>query len=264
MHLLCNSRLLAACFLGFIAVATAQQSPSANSLTVVPKLVHFAGSFQPPVSRPPGPVGATFAIYSDQEGGTPLWTEDQNVDLDANGNYDVALGAAKNGGLPLELFAGGEGRWLQVKFYAPDEIVLPRVVLLSVTYAVKAGDADALGGKPASAYLLAASAVPPAEISSAPARPEVTVPTATAVGVKPAFTSTGTTNYISKFTDAAGDIGNSVMYQSGSNIGVGTTQPVISMDVRPTATSPYAQLGVAQTVDYMTFVSTLQYYQWKL
>ena len=74
-----------------VAVASAQQTQSANTLTAVPKLVHFAGSFHPPVSQPAGPVGATFAIYSEQEGGTPLWTEDQNVELDANGNYTALL-----------------------------------------------------------------------------------------------------------------------------------------------------------------------------
>ena len=117
--------------------------------------MHFAGSFHPAVSQPAGPVGTTFAIYSEQEGGTPLWTEDQNVELDANGNYTALLGVTKNGGVPAELFAGGEARWLQVKFYAPSEVDLPRVLLVSVPYALKAGDADTLGGKPASAYLLA-------------------------------------------------------------------------------------------------------------
>jgi len=77
--------------------------------------------------------------------------------------------------------------------------------------------------------------------------------------VRPAFTTTETTNYISKFTDTSGDVGNSVMYQNGSNIGVGTTAAAISMDIRPTATSPYAQLGVAQTVDYMTLFASDTY-----
>jgi hypothetical protein len=49
------------------------------------------------------------------------------------------------------------------------------------------------------------------------------------------------------------------MYQNGSNIGVGTTAGAISMDIRPTATSPYAQLGVAQTFDYMTLFASDTY-----
>jgi hypothetical protein len=212
------------------------------------------------VNQPAGPVGATFAIYSEQEGGTPLWTEDQNVELDASGNYTVMLGVTKNGGVPPELFAVGEARWLQVKFYAPGEVDLSRVLLVSVPYALKAGDADTLGGKPASAYLLAGSstsAQPEGPSGAAqPAQPEAALSARTAAGVKPAFTSIGTTNYVPKFTDASGDVGNSVMFQNGSNIGVGTTAAGISMDVRPTATSPYAQLGVAQTVDYMTLFAS--------
>jgi hypothetical protein len=76
------------------------------------------------------------------------------------------LGVTKNGGVPAELFAGGEARWLQVRFYAPGEVDLPRVLLVSVPYALKAGDADALGGKPASAYLLAGPAsAQPSEVA---------------------------------------------------------------------------------------------------
>jgi hypothetical protein len=205
-------------------------------------------------------IGATFAIYSEQEGGTPLWTEDQNVELDDVGNYTALLGATKNGGVPPELFAAGEARWLQVKFYAPGEVDLPRVLLVSVPYALKAGDADTLGGKPASAYLLAglSAAAQPSEAAQ-PAQPEAAVSARTTATVRPAFTSTGTTNYIPKFTDTSGDVSNSGMYQNGSNIGVGTTAAGISMDIRPTATSPFAQLGVAQTVDYMTLFASDTY-----
>jgi hypothetical protein len=243
-----------------VAVASAQQTQSANTLTAVPKLVHFAGSFHPAVSQPAGMIGATFAIYSEQEGGTPLWTEEQNVELDASGNYTALLGVTKNGGVPAELFAGGEARWLQVKFYAPGEVDLPRVLLVSVPYALKAGDADTLGGKPASAYLLAglSSSGQPSEVAQ-PTQPETAVSARTTAAVRPAFTTTGTTNYVSKFTDTSGDVGNSVMYQNGSNLGVGTTAAAISMDIRPTATSPYAQLGVAQTVDYMTLFASDTY-----
>jgi hypothetical protein len=260
MRPLCKRRLLVACFLCSAAVAGAQQTQGTAAVTAVPRLVHFAGSFHPPVNQPAGPVGATFAIYSEQEGGTPLWTEDQNVELDASGNYTVMLGVTKNGGVPPELFAVGEARWLQVKFYAPGEVDLSRVLLVSVPYALKAGDADTLGGKPASAYLLAGSstsAQPEGPSGAAqPAQPEAALSARTAAGVKPAFTSIGTTNYVPKFTDASGDVGNSVMFQNGSNIGVGTTAAGISMDVRPTATSPYAQLGVAQTVDHMTLFAS--------
>jgi hypothetical protein len=59
-----------------------------------------------------GPIGATFAIYNEPEGGTPLWTEEQNVELDAAGNYSVLLGSTKNEGVPAELFGANDLRWL--------------------------------------------------------------------------------------------------------------------------------------------------------
>ena len=34
-----------------------------------------------------------FSLYSEQQGSTALWTELQNVQLDANGQYTVLLGS---------------------------------------------------------------------------------------------------------------------------------------------------------------------------
>ena len=240
MRLLYKNHLLIACFLCLVAVASAQQTQSAAAVTAVPRLVRFAGSFHPPVNQPAGPVGATFAIYGQQEGGTPLWTEDRNVELDANGNYTVLLGSASNEGVPVELFTAGESRWLQVKFYVPGEVDLPRVLLVSVPYALKAGDADTLGGKPASAYALAGASmlVQPEASSSAvqPARPVAAVAVAATTPVPP-ITSTGTANYIAEFTDATGDLGNSVMYQSGTSIGINTTTTLDTLDVAGSITA---------------------------
>lgn len=88
------------------------------------------------------------AIYKDQQGGAPLWMETQNVTLDAQGNYSLLMGATQSEGLPLELFATGESRWLGVQAQLPGEIEQPRVLLVSVPYALKAADADTLGGMP--------------------------------------------------------------------------------------------------------------------
>jgi hypothetical protein len=203
MRPLYKTRSLAACLL-CIAAATAQQNQGTAAVTAVPRLVRFAGSFHPPVNQPAGPVGATFAISNQQEGGTPLWTEDQNVELDANGNYTALLGSARNEGVPVELFTAAEARWLQVKFYVPAEVDLPRVLLVSVPYALKAGDADTLGGKPASAYQLAGSGLSVQPVESA--KPTAAVSVETVPAVAPSFTSGGSPNYIAKFTDTTGDV----------------------------------------------------------
>ncbi len=47
----------------------------------------------------PEVLGATFAIFGAQDGGTPLWSEDQNVALDANGSWGNLNGTAVNYGV---------------------------------------------------------------------------------------------------------------------------------------------------------------------
>src|ERR1035438_2440936 len=235
MRPLYKTRSLAACLLCCAAAATAQQNQGTAAVTAVPRLVRFAGSFHPPVNQPAGPVGATFAIYNQQEGGTPLWTEDQNVELDANGNYTALLGSAHNEGVPVELFTAGEARWLQVKFYVPAEVDLPRVLLVSVPYALKAGDADTLGGKPASAYQMAGSALYLESVQSA--KPAAALSVETVPAVAPSFTSGGSPNYIAKFTDTTGDVGNSVIYQNNTSIGINTTTTLDILDVAGSITA---------------------------
>src|SRR6266850_2881054 len=127
----------------------------------VPRLVKFAGTLKDEQGKGrTGVVGVTFAIHKEQEGGAALWLETQNVQLDEQGCYTVLLGSTKSEGLPLELFTAGEPRWLGVQVNLPREVEQGRVLLVSVPYALKAADADTLGGKPASSFVLA---TPPSE-----------------------------------------------------------------------------------------------------
>ena len=81
-----------------------------------------------------------------------MWQEIQTVQLASGGSYSVLLGAASETGLPIEIFSSSEARWLGVR---PDgQAEQPRILLLSVAYALKAADTDMLGGKPASAFQL--------------------------------------------------------------------------------------------------------------
>lgn len=97
-------------------------------------------------------VAVKFAVYKDSTGGSPLWQETQNTLLDPQGHYEVMLGATADEGIPLELFTAGEPRWLGVQVLVAGEVEQPRVMLVSVPYALEAGDAQTLGGLPASAY----------------------------------------------------------------------------------------------------------------
>ena len=75
--------------------------------------------------------------------------------MEADGRYSLLMGSTLPDGLPVELFTSGEPRWIGITVHRPGEVEQPRVHLASVPYALKAADADTLGGLPASAYLLA-------------------------------------------------------------------------------------------------------------
>ena len=107
----------------------------------------------PTANRSPGETSITFLIFKGEQGGEPLFTESQTVTPDRAGQYKVQLGASLSNGIPIDLFSSGEARWLEVQIAG--EQPQPRVLLVSVPYALKAADAATLGGLPASAYALA-------------------------------------------------------------------------------------------------------------
>lgn len=198
------------CCAGLVA---AQQNATGSPSAVVPTLVKYSGTLLDANQRPlSGIVGVTFLLYKDEQGGAPLWLETQNVTPDKDGHYTVVLGSTKNEGLPADLFASGEARWLAVQ--AQGQAEQPRVLLLSVPYALKAGDAQTLGGLPASAFMLAGPVSP--SVSST----TNSVASATSSSVPPPTTSNvttggGTANTIPLFTTAT-NIQNSILTQTGT------------------------------------------------
>jgi hypothetical protein len=60
------------------------------------------------------------------------------VPLDDQGRYKVLLGSTQPEGLPLDLFASGEARWLGVEPQVAGVAEQPRVLLVGVPYALKA------------------------------------------------------------------------------------------------------------------------------
>jgi hypothetical protein len=93
-------------------------------------------------------------------------------------------------------------------------------MLMSVPYALKALDAETIGGKPASSFMLTPQAGGKA---SAPGK----LPPGT-------ITGSGTADYIPRFTGAT-TVGNSNIYQTVSgNVGIATTSPAAKLDVKGT------------------------------
>jgi Chaperone of endosialidase len=221
---------------GFLVLAlflAAQTASGGSTSSQVPPLIQFSNvASDEGGDSLSGVVNITFSLYNCQQGGQPLWVETQNnVQLDATGHYSVQLGITKPNGVPTTLFTTGEARWLGVKI--AQQLEQPRVLLLSVPYALKAGDAETIGGLPPSAFVLAA---PNAAASSSGVEPT------TAQGAPPPsgdVTGTGKINYLPLW-DSTSDIISSVLFQKGTGstakLGINTATPATTLDVKGAGT----------------------------
>jgi trimeric autotransporter adhesin len=252
-------------FLFFAPVGWAQQpvsaEPQAPSATVqaprevvpplpVPRLVKFAGAFKDEQGKArTGVAGVTFAVYKEPEGGAALWLETQNVQLDEQGRYTVLLGSTKSEGLPLELFTTGEPRWLGAQVQLPGEVEQPRVLLVSVPYALKAADADTLGGKPLSSFVTTEQAA--GSSGSAIGKPT------TSQSIAPLVT---TTNVVPKWVDNMGTLGNSQITDDGTNVNMTGNAGALAYKFTGNAAPPtdptatiFNQAGVGPTFSGFSF-----------
>jgi len=144
---------LSVCVVALSAAPARGQSPT---LTSVP-LVLVTSSFHPADGQPPAPVETmTLSIYREKTGGVPLWHERQMVAVNPDGRFTLLIGSTRPEGLPLDLFASGEPRWLAVHVERPGEGEAGRVLLASEP-ALRASDAKTLGARPASAHVPAST-----------------------------------------------------------------------------------------------------------
>ena len=226
---------IACVVVGFLSlvVSIAAQTSGGSSAAVaqVPPLIQFSSVASDLNGKPPtGVVGITFYLYKDQQGGSPLWLETQNVQPDQIGHYTVLLGSTSSQGLPTGIFASGEAHWLGVQVSGQEE--QPRVLLLSVPYALKAGDAATIGGLPPSAFLLATpqsgTSTYSTESATGPSAPPPSNP----------VTGTGTVDFVPLW-DSTSDIVSSAIFQSGASptakIGINIAAPAATLDVNGNA-----------------------------
>jgi hypothetical protein len=124
------------------------------------------------------------------------------------------------------LFVSGQARWLGVQ--PEGQVEQTRIMLLSVPYALKAGDAQTLAGFPASAFVLAQ-------------KPSTTYRASTSTGQSPSgvassvsaptITGSGKKDYVPLWLSSS-KLGSSKLFQSTTGkIGIGTTTPAANLDV---------------------------------
>jgi hypothetical protein len=212
-------------FVCFIMVSSATgQSATTTTNAAVPTLVNYSGTLTGVDEKPLTTLtGVTFYLYENSQGGAPLWMEVQNVQPNKAGHYSVTLGSTTSAGLPVSIFASGEARWLGVQVQGQEE--QPRVMLLAVPYALKAGDAATIGGLPPSAFMLAA---PGSSGSGDSPNDGAPIVNKTAV-----VSGSGTSDFIPLWLTST-NLGNSILFQSSGNpasIGINTTTPAATLDV---------------------------------
>jgi len=234
----CNVRIAFVCSLLSLAFSmNGQTSPATAAISAaasaqIPRLIRFSGVAKDDTGKGiKSLTGITFSLYKDETGGAPLWMETQNVQIDSGGHYTALLGSNTSEGVPAELFSSGEAQWLGVQVQGHAE--QPRVLMVSVPYALKALDAETVGGKPASAFMLAPTAAAAnstanralnaSTVSGDPARHPILQP----------LGGNGTTNYITRWTSSS-NLGNSILYQNtaGNRVGISTTTPGYTLDVQ--------------------------------
>ncbi len=221
----CLLALVSVSGLGAQEVAAEPETPSKAGPLAQPapaspvRLLRFSGAVNDTLGQPrTGVVGVTFALYAEPEGGAPLWLETQNVQLDEQGRYTALLGVTSNDGLPLELFSTEEARWLGIQVQGEAEHA--RVLLVSVPYALKAADAERLGGQPLSAFVRS-------DASGTATTSDGEVPID---DPKTQVRGNGTNNFVTKWT-AFEFLGDSQIFDNGTNIGIGTTSPTNKLQV---------------------------------
>ncbi len=237
----------------------------------IPRVVRFSGQV---LDSPANPVSIRFALYAEQTGGEPLWTEWQNVRTGRDGHYSVLLGSTTAEGLRAGLFGIAQAHWIGMAVNGQPEGV--RILLASAPYALKTSDADTLGGLPPAAFQLAV----PSISNSAPAGDvRAASPDTGCTGI----TSDGTAvaNQVAKFTSFC-TIEPSAIVESGGDVGIGTSTPATVLDVKGTATmrgamtmnakgtatsaagansNPFDLLAAA--FDSSTDTSTSQHFRWQ-
>jgi len=129
-------RIIGLCALAIWAICAAAGIAAAT----VPSTLSYQGQLKDPGGQviPDGTYGLTFRLYNQSSGGVPMWNESQSLAV-RDGVFSAVLGSVT----PLTLAFDAQ-YWISLQVAGDPE--LPRVVLTSAPYALRAGVAEALAG----------------------------------------------------------------------------------------------------------------------
>ena len=130
-----------------IALALGAASPARAD---VPSTLTFTARVTDGENTLEGDHAFTFRLFDAETGGVQRWTEGHAAVEVRDGLVTVALG--ENAPLTAAVL-NGDPLWIEVVL--DGETMAPRLPLRSVPYATRTGDADRLGGEPASAFAAA-------------------------------------------------------------------------------------------------------------
>lgn len=257
----CGLAIAAAAQTANVSAATA----TATATSTIPRLINYSGILKNFDGKTLTTIsGVTFLLYKDEQGGAPLWLETQNVTPDKTGHYSVQLGTTSAHGLSSDLFVSGEARWLAVQ--VANDAEQARVLLVAVPYAMKAADAETIGGLPPSAFVLAA---PPSAATTLTSTENISVAPSSFSAPPPASSNVTTTggaaNRIPLFTTAT-NIQNSILTQSGTaaiNVGGKLNLPATGTATAAVGKNSQPLTQAASSFNSSTSKAVSQLFQWQ-
>ncbi len=209
----------------------------------IPETINYQGILKDAagVVVPNGDYNLTFKLYDVESGGAAIWSESKIITV-SNGIVNTQLGSVT----PIPPSTFNAALWLGIAVAAGTELA-PRIALTSAPYSIyslNVPDGSITATKIADDEVVKSvnglkndvNLVAGANVTITPSGNDLTI---SSTGGGSGIGGSGTANYIPKFTNST-TLGNSVLFDDGNKIGIGTTTPDYSLTINSNSTSGLA------------------------